>query len=76
MPFLIVFLFLGFEATQWLHANAGIDTNPVVLAVMIYFIPAIMAILRRRSPIAVAVINTLFGWTVVGWFVAFIWAVS
>ncbi len=47
----------------------------IVLALAIYFAPAIIAAMRRhRSGMAIFLVNLLLGWTVIGWFVALIWA--
>ena len=41
----------------------------------IYFIPAIVAWTRRhRQFMAIAVLNVLLGWTVLGWIGALVWA--
>ena len=40
---------------------------------LLYFLPAIMA--RHKSDfMGVFMVNLLFGWTLIGWFVALIWA--
>jgi len=42
-----------------------------------YFLPTIIAILRKKTNVAaILLINFLLGWTVVGWIVALVWAVS
>lgn len=42
----------------------------------VYFIPGIVAVLRRkRDWLAICVLNLLAGWTVLGWVVAMVWAV-
>lgn len=47
------------------------------LAAAAYFLPAIVAVLRnRRNWLAICALNTLLGWSVVGWVVAAVWAVS
>lgn len=46
-------------------------------AFVIYFTPMYVAILRERVRLApVALVNLLFGWTVIGWIVALIWATT
>jgi hypothetical protein len=42
----------------------------VAVGLLVYFTPSIVAIIRRNRPGAVFLINLLFGWTIVGWFVA------
>jgi hypothetical protein len=46
-------------------------------AVVVYFIPYIVA-MRRFSDayVGILLLNLFFGWTVVGWFAALIWAYS
>ena len=45
------------------------------LAVLAYFLPWIIALLRgTKSNCGIFFVNLLLGWTMVGWFIAFIWA--
>ena len=47
----------------------------VIVLFSCYFMPAIIALLRdKRGAGGVALVNLFLGWTVVGWFVAFIWS--
>ena len=47
----------------------------VIVLVSCYFMPTIIALLRdKRGAVGVALANFLFGWTVIGWFLAFIWS--
>lgn len=41
----------------------------------LYFLPSILA-WKKRNHTAIAWLNILLGWTVVGWVVAFIWALT
>jgi uncharacterized membrane protein len=55
----------------------GNTTNIImlVLIVLIYMLPTLIAFGRehpRRQD--VAVLNILLGWTLIGWFVVFLWA--
>jgi hypothetical protein len=45
----------------------------LIFSVLLYFLPTLIA---RDKPQALAVflVNLLLGWTVIGWFVALIWA--
>jgi Superinfection immunity protein len=45
----------------------------LILSVLLYFLPTLIA---RDKPqvLAVFLVNLLLGWTVIGWFVALIWA--
>jgi hypothetical protein len=42
----------------------------------VFFLPAIIAIARGQSALAIFLLNFFFGWTVIGWFWALIWAVT
>jgi len=45
----------------------------LILLALLYFLPTIIA--RHKSDFAgIFMVNLLFGWTVIGWFVALIWA--
>ena len=45
----------------------------LIFSVLLYFLPTLIA---REKPelMAIFLVNLLFGWTVIGWFVALIWA--
>ena len=45
----------------------------LIFSVLLYFLPTLVA---RDKPdlLAIFLVNLLFGWTVIGWFVALIWA--
>jgi hypothetical protein len=43
----------------------------------IHFLPTIIAALRHsRHTMAIFLINLFFGWTVIGWIIALIWAIT
>jgi hypothetical protein len=45
--------------------------------ILVYFLPTIIAVSRKKKGTATIIILNLFlGWTVVGWVFAFIWACS
>ena len=45
------------------------------LLLAIYFIPAIVANGRHhRNRLAISILNTLLGWTLIGWIGALVWA--
>jgi T4 superinfection immunity protein len=47
----------------------------LMLCVIIYMLPTLIAYARdipRRQ--AVTVVNIIFGWTLIGWFITFLWA--
>lgn len=45
----------------------------LIFSILLYFLPTIIA---RDKPdvMGIFLVNLLFGWTVIGWFVALIWA--
>jgi hypothetical protein len=45
----------------------------LIFLMLLYFLPTIIA--RDKADVmAIFLVNLLFGWTVIGWFVALIWA--
>ena len=49
----------------------------LIFMVLCYFIPTVIGLLRgHKDAPAIAAINILLGWSVVGWLVSFIWALS
>lgn len=42
-----------------------------VLLILIYMTPSLIGFIRWQQPFSVAFVNYLFGWTVIGWFIAF-----
>ena len=46
-----------------------------VIPTAIYFVPTIIAALKRkRNWLAIFLLNLFLGWTLIGWVVALIWA--
>jgi len=45
----------------------------LLFAMLMYFLPSIIAH-RKRDFTGVFILNLLFGWTVIGWIVALVWA--
>ena len=49
----------------------------LMIAGAMYFLPTIIASSRNaRSMTGIVLVNFFFGWTGVGWIVAFIWALT
>ena len=50
----------------------------LILMVLLYFLPTILAIVRHptHDPFGIFLVNFFLGWTVIGWWVAFIWALA
>ena len=55
-------------------------TRAVILAfvALCYFLPTCIAMMRRKwhGTSGIFILNLVAGWTVLGWFAAFIWACS
>lgn len=48
----------------------------VLVGIILYLLPAIVALLKRHPKwLAIAAVNALTGWTIIGWIVAMVWAV-
>lgn len=53
------------------------DVGLMVVVVIVYLLPSLLALMRRhRSLPAIVFVNTVLGWTVVGWFWAMIWSLT
>ena len=49
----------------------------ILFFVLLYFAPSIVAVLRKKTNLAaIIVLNTLLGWSLIGWVISMIWAVS
>jgi hypothetical protein len=58
-----------------LHLIGGLMVLLVIGVV--YFLPTIIAVNRHRvSVAAIAVVNLLFGWTLLGWVIALVWSLT
>jgi hypothetical protein len=45
------------------------------LPFLLYFLPSIIALARsKRDLLAIFLLNLFLGWSIIGWFVALIWA--
>jgi hypothetical protein len=60
--------------------TADVPSDPggfLVILVLLYFIPSIIACHRmHHSRGAITGLNKLLGWSVLGWLVAFVWALT
>jgi hypothetical protein len=67
--------------------NAATDASPntstddgtgmVAVVVLGYFLPTLIAALKKRPNAgAIFALNLLLGWTVFGWVIAFVWALT
>jgi hypothetical protein len=49
----------------------------IFFLILLYFLPSIVAYKRKRKNAqAILLLNLLLGWTVIGWIVSIVWAVS
>jgi hypothetical protein len=50
----------------------------IALLIATYFLPLVIALMRgpHRQTLAIGLLNLLLGWTLVGWVVALVWAVT
>lgn len=49
----------------------------IIAVVTVYLMPSIIACYRRhRNAVPITLVNALFGWTVIGWFLALIWGMT
>ena len=49
-----------------------------LLTFILYFIPTIIVIINSNHPnrVGLFLLNLFFGWTIIGWLIALIWAFS
>lgn len=56
---------------------AGIPLAILAAAIIPYFIPSIIAFLRRhQSAVPLLLVNIFFGWTLIGWIICLVWALT
>ncbi|MDM5069782.1 superinfection immunity protein [Aeromonas salmonicida] len=49
----------------------------LLVVVLLYFIPLFVAVVRgHRNATAIAALNLLLGWTVLGWIGSFVWSLT
>ena len=49
----------------------------IVVAIAIYLLPTIMAFnMQHHNAAAITALNVLLGWTLIGWALAFVWALT
>ena len=57
------------------HGLFGLSV--VVMAVLGYFLPAVVAYSRRHhNRLAILALNFLLGWTFLGWVIALVWSLT
>ena len=59
-----------------MYPNEAVDFVISALIIVVYFVPALIAKLRDTENVeAILLVNLVFGWTVLGWIAALIWAI-
>jgi hypothetical protein len=55
----------------------GLSAIVIIISLISYFLPTIIAMLRGKSnTFAILLLNLFLGWTFIGWIVALIWSVT
>lgn len=48
-----------------------------IIGLVVYFIPTVIALIKRKKNlVAIAALNFLLGWSVIGWVVSLVWALK
>jgi ABC-type transport system involved in cytochrome c biogenesis permease component len=48
-----------------------------IIILLVYFMPTVIALLsKKKNTLAILTLNLLLGWTVLGWIIALVWAVT
>ena len=56
---------------------AGLSAIIIILSLISYFLPTVIAMLRGKSnTFAILLLNLFLGWTFIGWIVALVWSVT
>ncbi|GAA4274832.1 superinfection immunity protein [Aquimarina gracilis] len=65
------------------QSKSGLSEQDTVLVIMLvvgvvaYFIPSIIALLRmKKNLIAIIALNFFLGWSLIGWVVSLVWSLS
>ena len=73
---LAIFVLLAVADAAWWGTGIFAMLLISVGALLVYFMPAYIACTRRhRNAAGVVILNLAFGWTLIGWIAALIWAV-
>lgn len=56
---------------------AGLGAIVIIISLISYFLPTVIAMLRGKSnTFAILLLNLFLGWTFIGWIVALVWSVT
>jgi hypothetical protein len=51
------------------------EATIIVFNIVLYFLPSLISYIRdHHNKFAIFMLNFLFGWTIIGWAIAIIWA--
>jgi ABC-type transport system involved in cytochrome c biogenesis permease component len=51
--------------------------STAIIILLVYFMPTVIALLsKKKNNLAILTLNLLLGWTVLGWIIALVWAVT
>ena len=49
----------------------------ILFLIALYWLPTLVALVRQTpSALGIAMLNFFFGWTVIGWIIALVWALA
>ena len=73
----LIYVFLFFLWLAFSFSEIGIILNLLIVCLCIYFAPSIIGFKRKKlNSNSIFVINFFFGWSIFGWVLALIWAIS
>ena len=74
--YIIVSLYFLFNAFCYLeYIMESIIIFLILFAMVVYFLPIIVAFIRKNNNcLAIFILNLFLGWTFVGWVIALVWA--
>ncbi len=68
---------LLFQAKSDLPDQDTVIIIMVIVGIVFYFIPSLIALLRgKKNLLAIIALNFFLGWSLIGWVVALVWSLS
>jgi hypothetical protein len=63
--------------SNWFNFNPPFFGFTFLFGIAFAFLPIIIAVVRQsKSIVGIILLNILAGWTVIGWIIALVWAIS
>ena len=63
------------ETTTASHGDPTVGLMLILLLAVAYFLPFLVALIRsKRNKVPILIVNLFFGWTLLGWVIALVWA--